>query len=195
MHVFDAAAVHDDRRLELRQPVADLSDLRPVCGVRDDDPGPGVTQPVLERVRPEEHEQRHRDDPRPVRGKVRDACLVTLREEDRDAVPGPQSEADVDVGELVRQPPQLPERPAPDGAVLALLDEGVAYFPRNVPLIYQAAWLNARQGFITEAGTLIARGLDAGADPAFRTRLEQLRSRLSLANNAGTARSAVPAQP
>jgi hypothetical protein len=78
---------------------------------------------------------------------------------------------------------------------LALLDEGVAYFPRNVPLIYQAAWLNARQGFITEAGTLIARGLDAGADPAFRTRLEQLRSRLSLANNAGTARSAVPAQP
>lgn len=78
---------------------------------------------------------------------------------------------------------------------LAFLDEGVAYFPRNLPLIYQAAWLNARQGFTTEAEALIVRGLNAGADPAFRTRLEELRSKLSLVSNASAANSNVPAQP
>jgi hypothetical protein len=79
---------------------------------------------------------------------------------------------------------------------LSFLDEGITYFPRNVPLIYQAAWLNARQGFTTEADALITRGLNAGADPAFRTRLEQLRSKLSLVNNANAAgNSAAPTQP
>ena len=79
---------------------------------------------------------------------------------------------------------------------LSFLDEGITYFPRNVPLIYQAAWLNARQGFTTEADDLITRGLNAGADPAFRTRLEQLRSKLVLVNNASAAaHSAAPAQP
>jgi hypothetical protein len=78
---------------------------------------------------------------------------------------------------------------------LAFLDEGVACFPRNLPLIYQAAWLNARQGFTTEADALIVRGLNAGADPAFRTRLEQLRSKLSLVNNANAATPASAAQP
>lgn len=78
---------------------------------------------------------------------------------------------------------------------LTFLEEGVAYFPRNVPLIYQAAWLNARQGFTAEADALITRGLNAGADAAFRTRLEQLRSKLSLVNNANPANSAAPAQP
>jgi hypothetical protein len=78
---------------------------------------------------------------------------------------------------------------------LALLDEGVAYFPRNLPLIYQAAWLNARQGFTTEAEALIVRGLNAGPDAAFRTRLEQLRSKLSLVNNVKAASPAATAQP
>jgi hypothetical protein len=78
---------------------------------------------------------------------------------------------------------------------LAFLDEGVTDFPRNVPLIYQAAWLNARQGFTTEAEALIVRGLNVGADPAFRARLEQLRSSLSLVNNAKSGNPAATAQP
>jgi hypothetical protein len=78
---------------------------------------------------------------------------------------------------------------------LAFLDEGIAKFPRNQPLIYQAAWLNARQGFTTEAEALIARGLSAGPDPASRTRLEQLRSKLSLANNTNSAAPAASTSP
>jgi hypothetical protein len=78
---------------------------------------------------------------------------------------------------------------------LAILDEGVANFPRNQPLIYQAAWLNARQGFTAEADALIARGLNAGPDPASRARLEQLRSKLSLVNNGNTTTVPAAAQP
>ncbi|HWA09739.1 MAG TPA: hypothetical protein VG838_09840 [Opitutaceae bacterium] len=64
---------------------------------------------------------------------------------------------------------------------LVVLDEGMTYFPRNLPLIYQAAWLNARQGFKTEAERIIARGLMAGPDAAFQQRLEQLRASLAAA--------------
>lgn len=78
---------------------------------------------------------------------------------------------------------------------LAVLDDGVAYFPRNVPLIYQAAWLNARQGFTAEADALITRGLNAGPDAAFRTRFEQLRAKLSLVNTAPASPNPAAARP
>ena len=98
-----------------------------------------------------------------------------------------------------RQPPALLEMyaltadvwarsvPAFTRKNLAMLDEGVAYFPRNAPLIYQAAWLNARQGFKPEAEALIVRGLKAGTDPAFQTRFEQLRANLAAMIQPATA--------
>jgi hypothetical protein len=62
---------------------------------------------------------------------------------------------------------------------LDVLDEGVGFFPWNPRLIYQTAWLNAREGYKTEAEALIARGLGAGPDAAFKTRFEQLRTTLA----------------
>jgi hypothetical protein len=97
-----------------------------------------------------------------------------------------------------RQPPPLLEiyaltaevwsrsAPALTRQNLAVLDEGVAYFPHNAPLIYQAAWLNARQGFKSESEALIARGLQAGPDTAVLTRFEKLRAILASAQQTAT---------
>jgi hypothetical protein len=49
----------------------------------------------------------------------------------------------------------------------AVLDEGLAYFPANLRLLYAVAAMNATHGFASEAGILIQRGLQlapAGAD-------------------------------
>jgi hypothetical protein len=62
---------------------------------------------------------------------------------------------------------------------LDVLDEGVGFFPWNPRLIYQVAWLNAREGYKPEAEALITRGLGAGPDAAFKTRFEQLRTTLA----------------
>ncbi len=61
---------------------------------------------------------------------------------------------------------------------LDVLDEGVEFFPRNAPFIYQAAWLNAQHGFRPEAEALIARGLKVNASDAMGLRFEKLRSTL-----------------
>ncbi len=90
-----------------------------------------------------------------------------------------------------RQPPPLLEIYALAGEVwsrsnvalsrlnLSVLEQGIAYFPRNPQLVYQAAWLNARQGFKAEAEALIERGLKAEPDPASQSYFELLRSALN----------------
>jgi hypothetical protein len=59
---------------------------------------------------------------------------------------------------------------------LALLDEGIRLFPRRLKLVYQAAWLNASNGFVAEANALIDRGVASTADAAVRAKFEELRS-------------------
>lgn len=58
------------------------------------------------------------------------------------------------------------------------LGQGVALFPWNVALVYQAAWLNGRHGFKAEADALIAHGLRITADATLVARFEQLRAAL-----------------
>ena len=59
---------------------------------------------------------------------------------------------------------------------LALLDEGIRLYPHRLKLVYQAAFLNASNGFVAEANALIDRGVASTADAAVRAKFEELRS-------------------
>jgi hypothetical protein len=59
---------------------------------------------------------------------------------------------------------------------LSLLDEAIRLYPHRLKLVYQAAWLNASNGFVAEANALIDRGVASTADAAVRAKFEELRS-------------------
>ncbi|MEO5959303.1 MAG: hypothetical protein ABIR80_09315, partial [Opitutaceae bacterium] len=61
---------------------------------------------------------------------------------------------------------------------LAVLEEGVRYFPRRSELVYRTADLNLRSGFPDAARWQIALGLTFAPDAATRARFEGLRPRL-----------------
>jgi hypothetical protein len=70
---------------------------------------------------------------------------------------------------------------APTRDQLAVLEQGVRSFPRDAELVYRTAALNVRHGHADTARWLITLGLTLAADDAVRTRLEELRSRISAA--------------
>jgi hypothetical protein len=88
------------------------------------------------------------------------------------------------------QPPPLPEvyeaiaetwsvcSVTPGESHLAVIDEGVRYFPRNAALVYQDAALKVRSGLIAEAGSLINLGLRIAADGPTRAKFESLKANL-----------------
>ena len=88
------------------------------------------------------------------------------------------------------QPPRLPEIyetiaeawtqcvVTPTAAHLAVLDEGVRLFPRNVSLVYRAASLKVRAGFAAEADSLITLGLRLAPDGETRAKFEKLKASL-----------------
>jgi hypothetical protein len=59
---------------------------------------------------------------------------------------------------------------------MELLDEGIRLYPRRLKLVYEAALLNASNGFVAEATALIDRGVGLTSDPAVRAKFEELRS-------------------
>lgn len=61
---------------------------------------------------------------------------------------------------------------------LAVLDEGVMFFPRRSELIYRDAELHLRHGFREQAGHLIALGLRFAADATARTKFTELQAQL-----------------
>ena len=61
---------------------------------------------------------------------------------------------------------------------LAVLDEGVRFFPRRSGLVLRAAELRARHGFPVEAEALVRIGLRSAADDATRERFVQLQTQL-----------------
>ena len=61
---------------------------------------------------------------------------------------------------------------------LAVIDEGVRLFPRNVGLVYQDAALKVRAGLVAEADALINLGLRVAPDSAARGRFEALKAKL-----------------
>ncbi len=65
---------------------------------------------------------------------------------------------------------------APTRAQLAVLEEGVRFFPRRAELVYRTAELNVRHGFKDTAGWLITLGLTLAPDAATRTRFETLQA-------------------
>ena len=87
---------------QVRQAVADLGDLGPVRLVRDDEPRARIGQPVFEGIRPEQDEQRNRDQARAVcrrhgrrrsrapaaGGSRRDRRLQALRDDTLDSLFG-----------------------------------------------------------------------------------------------------------
>ena len=62
---------------------------------------------------------------------------------------------------------------------LAVLDEGVRFFPRRVALVYQLAVLHAERGDTEDASALITLGLHLVTDEAERQRFTQLQARLA----------------
>lgn len=65
----------------------------------------------------------------------------------------------------------------PTRAELAVLEEGVRFFPRRGELVYRTAELNVRHGFTDTARWLITLGLTLAPDSAARTRFEALQAR------------------
>lgn len=61
---------------------------------------------------------------------------------------------------------------------LAVMEQGMSYFPQNGRLILVTAALFLQHGFRSEASALITRTLAATRDPEMTARLEQLRARL-----------------
>ncbi len=67
----------------------------------------------------------------------------------------------------------------PSRGHLAVLDEGVRFFPRRVALVYQLAVLHADRGDAEDASALIILGLHLATDEADRQRFTQLQARLA----------------
>jgi hypothetical protein len=88
------------------------------------------------------------------------------------------------------QPPPLPEVyeaigdawdrcvVSPTAAHLAVLDEGVRYFPRNATLVYQDAALKTKSGLPADAAGLVDLGLRIAPDGATRDKFETLKATL-----------------
>ena len=70
-------------------------------------------------------------------------------------------------------------RPGPKQ--LAVLDEGIGYFPRRSRLIYSAALLHATHGFNDSALGLVERGVRVATEPAEREKFAQLATALRAA--------------
>jgi len=66
----------------------------------------------------------------------------------------------------------------PTRAHLAALDEGVALFPRNAGLVFQAASLYVARGWVSDARIYVELGLQVASDDATRARFTDLQSRL-----------------
>jgi hypothetical protein len=120
------------------------------------------------------------------------------------ALAAPEAAGSIDAGQLAEvlrplflargQAPALPEvyetiadawaasTAVPTRGHLAVLDEGVRFFGRRVPLIVRAAELYRRHGFTAEAGAFLGLALRTaevfGPDDATRVRLEALREKL-----------------
>ncbi len=67
---------------------------------------------------------------------------------------------------------------APTADHLAVIEEGVRQFPREGELVYGAAELRAKSGFLAEAHGLVRLGLRVTSDASMRVRLEQLQRSL-----------------
>jgi hypothetical protein len=91
------------------------------------------------------------------------------------------------------QPPPLPEVYeliaatwarsviTPTAEHLAVLDEGVRFFPRHTGLVYATAEQKVRAGLVAEARALIALGLRVAPDAGTRGKFETLRAGLRAA--------------
>ncbi|MDP2138911.1 MAG: hypothetical protein Q8J74_13755 [Candidatus Didemnitutus sp.] len=67
---------------------------------------------------------------------------------------------------------------APGAAHLEVIEEGVRKFPRTPALVYRAAELRAKGGFVSEAHGLVRLGLRVATDAAMRAKFEQLAASL-----------------
>jgi hypothetical protein len=88
------------------------------------------------------------------------------------------------------QPPPLPEvyeligdawshcALTPSAAHLAVLDEGVKLFPRNLPLIYTLASLKVKAGLFADATSIITLGQRLATDAEMRGKFETLKASL-----------------
>lgn len=61
---------------------------------------------------------------------------------------------------------------------LAVLDEGIRYFPRDATLVYATAVQKIRAGLPVEAGKIIALGLRVSTDAATKEKFEKLKASL-----------------
>jgi hypothetical protein len=90
--------------------------------------------------------------------------------------------------EAREHPPALPETyeaiadawtlcvVAPKRQHLAVLDEGVRFFPNNSTLIYKIASLKVQRGFAEDAAPLIDHGLKIAKDPSLKEKFEELKN-------------------
>jgi hypothetical protein len=88
------------------------------------------------------------------------------------------------------QPPPLPEvytliavvwhhaSTAPTRANLAVLDEGIRFFPNDATLAFETAQLYSENGYTSEARDCIRLGLATASDADLRDRLNALDQRL-----------------
>jgi hypothetical protein len=69
----------------------------------------------------------------------------------------------------------------PGPALLKVIREGAQLFPKNPPLLYNAAVMLARGGDVAAADEILQKGLGATAEPALRTKMANLQSAMASA--------------
>ncbi|MGD1030060.1 MAG: hypothetical protein ABSA05_02875 [Opitutaceae bacterium] len=78
----------------------------------------------------------------------------------------------------------------PGPALLKVIREGAQLFPKNPPLLYNAAVMLARGGDVAAADETLRKGLGATAEPALRTKMANLQSAIASALRSQSAPAA-----
>jgi len=69
----------------------------------------------------------------------------------------------------------------PGPALLKIIREGAQLFPKNPPLLYNAAAMLARSGDVAAANEILQKGLEIPAEPALRAKMANLQAAIASA--------------
>ena len=117
-------AIDAEHQFQSRQAITQRRHLFIPGRVGHQHPGAAVAQPVFQRLRPEQGEQRDRDQPRLEAGDMGNRRLRRLRQQHGQPVTALKPMRRQHIAEPVGQPPHLREGMTANGAVLLLHDQG-----------------------------------------------------------------------
>jgi hypothetical protein len=120
---------------EIGQLGADRGELARALGIGDDRGCAGILEPILQRLRPEQHEERDRDGPQLEGGDVGDRGDRRLRQQDADPIPAVDAVRGEQVGEPVGLVAQLGEADPGIAPILPNIEEGELVRLKGCPFV------------------------------------------------------------